>query len=90
MAGKPSLAVVAMDEMVEFPHAGWSFLCSAEKLPSGSFQAVLRYRAPPSNDIRMLKIDPTAGSSVPEALERAKAMAIEWAAKRGSNGRRDA
>ncbi|WP_454907261.1 hypothetical protein [Variovorax gossypii] len=87
MAGKPSIKAVAMDEMLEFPHAGWTFLCSAEKLPSGSFQAVLRYRAPPDDDIRMLKIDPTAGHSVLEALERAKAMAVEWAAKRGDNGK---
>lgn len=78
-------AVAAMDDMVEFPHAGWRFLCSAEKLPSGSFQAVLRYRAPPGNDIRMLKIDPSAGSNATEALERAKAMAMAWAAKRGGN-----
>ncbi|QNK68080.1 hypothetical protein [Variovorax sp. PAMC26660] len=71
-----------MDELVEFPHGGWSFLCSAEQLPSGEFQAVVRYRAPPGDDIRTLKIDPHAGGSRAEALERAKAMAMEWAKKR--------
>ena len=76
-----------MDEMETLDHEGWQFLCSGEQLPSGGFQATVRYKAPPDGQIRTLVLDAVEHASPGEALEHAKQLAMKWARKRGGDGR---
>lgn len=75
------------DAMDEFRHEGWVFLCSAEQLPDGSFQATVRYRVPPTNEIRTLQFDPQRFSTASEAVHRARELAVHWVADRAGDGR---
>ena len=75
------------DTMDEFRHEGWVFLCSAEQLPDGSFHASVRYRMPPTNEIRTLQYDQQRFSSAVEAVLRARELAVLWAANRSGDGR---
>ena len=68
-----------MDEMQSFDYKGWEFLCSGERLPSGHFQAAVRYRTPPDHGIRTLILDEAKYDSPREALRRALALAKAWA-----------
>ena len=65
---------------------GWQLLCSGEQLPSGQFHAVLRYKAPPDGQVRMLFLDPNRYSSTKDALERAKEVGARWAHARVGDG----
>jgi hypothetical protein len=71
-----------MDEMETLEYEGWHFLCGGEQLPSGSFQATVRYKAPPSDDIRTLVLDPEKFDTARQALERSKELAMKWANER--------
>ena len=64
-----------MDELETLDHDGWEFLCSGEQLPSGAFQATVRYKAPPDGQIRTL------------VLAHAKELAMTWARERSGDGR---
>ncbi|MDM0021977.1 hypothetical protein [Variovorax saccharolyticus] len=79
-----------MDAMDTLEYLGWQFLCSGERLPSGSYQATVRYKAPPCDDIRTLVLDPENFGTAQQALERAKELAMKWADERGGDGRGDA
>jgi hypothetical protein len=76
-----------MDEMETVDHEGWTFLCSAEQLPSGGFQATVRYKAPPDDRIRTLVLDRVQHATAGEALAHAKQLAMAWAKARGGDGR---
>ena len=75
------------DLMDEFRHEGWTFLCSAEQLPDGSYHAVVRYRMPPTNEIRTLQLDSERFPAAPEAVIRARELAVQWFANRQGDGR---
>jgi hypothetical protein len=75
------------DAMDEFRHEGWVFLCSAEQLPDGSFHATVRYRVPPTNEIRTLQFDQQRFSAASEAVFRARELAVQWVADRSGDGR---
>ena len=75
------------DAMDEFRHAGWVFLCSAEQWPDGSFHASVRYRMPPTDEIRTLQYDPQRFAAAAEAVRRARELAVLWAANRGADCR---
>jgi hypothetical protein len=75
-----------MDEMENLDYRGWEFLCSGEQLPSGAFQATVRYKAPPDNQIRTLVLDAEKFDAARQALERAKELAMKWANERGGVG----
>jgi len=75
------------DVMDEFRHEGRVFLCSAEQLPDGTFHASVRYRMPPTNEIRTLQYDQRRYASAAEAVSRAKELAMAWAANRDGDGR---
>lgn len=79
-----------MDEMETLDCEGWQFLCSGEQLPSGLFHAVVRYRAPPSDQVRTLILDDEQHGTAGDALKRAKELAMKWARERGGDGRGDA
>jgi hypothetical protein len=79
-----------MDEMETLDYQGWQFLCSGEQLPSGLFQAVVRYKAPPSDQVRTLVLDPAKHEVAKQALEHAKELAMKWAQERSGDGRGDA
>jgi hypothetical protein len=79
-----------MDEMEPPRLSGWQFLCSGEQLSSGLFHAVVRYKAPPSDQVRTLVLDPATHESAKQALEHAKELAVKWAQERGGDGRGDA
>ena len=79
-----------MDAMETLEYLGWQFLCSGELLPSGTYQATVRYKAPPSDHIRTLVLDPEKFGSAQLALERAKELAMKWANDRSGDGRGDA
>lgn len=79
-----------MDEMETLEFQGWHFLCGGEQLPSGDFQATVRYKAPPSDDIRTLVLDPERFDSAQQALRHAKELAMKWARERTGDGRGDA
>lgn len=68
-----------MDEMETLNYRGWQFLCSGEQLPSGEFQAVVRHRAHPGDELRTLLLDPEKYSNAGLALLRAKELATKWA-----------
>lgn len=76
-----------MDTMDVFEHRGWRFLCSAEQLPDGAFHAVVRYRAPPSDEVRTLAFDNVGYPTAAEALLAARAMAVRWSEERDGDGR---
>lgn len=78
-----------MDEMETLDYQGWQFLCSGEQLPSGLFQATVRYKAPPDDQIRTLVLDPGKHETASLALQRAKELAMKWADERGGDGRGD-
>jgi hypothetical protein len=67
-----------MDEMEIFSYLGRRFLCSGEQLPSGSFQAVVRYKASPEDVIRTLALDSGQHSTAAQALAWAKELAMKW------------
>lgn len=67
-----------MDEMEVFKHQGQSFLCSGEQLPLGSFQAVVRCKAPPDDLVRTLVLGAGHYMNSRQALARAKELAEEW------------
>ena len=73
-----------MDEMETLNAAGQEFLCSAEQLPSGLFQAVVRRRMPPDGQIRTLVLGQEQHSAARLALEQAKTLALQWADKQRS------
>lgn len=77
-----------MDETETFEYQGWQFVCSGEQLPSGAFHAVVRYEAPPSNQIRTLVLDSEQHQTAGLALERAKDLAARWADDRDGDGPR--
>jgi hypothetical protein len=72
-----------MDEMDALKHDGWDFLCSGEQLPSGEFQAVVRHKTRPSEQIRTLVLDAQLHATAQQALERAKELALGWAQAHG-------
>lgn len=76
-----------MDQMESFEYKGWSFLCSAEKLPDGLYHPVVRYRSPPDEEIRTLAIGEGRYSSAPEALLAGQAKAVTWLDERNGDGR---
>ncbi|MGJ7523926.1 hypothetical protein ACSFA0_25900 [Variovorax sp. LT1P1] len=76
-----------MDEMETLDFEGWHFLCSGEQLPSGAFQAVVRYKAPPDGQIRTLVLDPVQHATASEALAHAVGLAMKWARERSGDGR---
>jgi hypothetical protein len=73
-----------MDEMETLDYRGWQFLCSGEQLPSGLFQATVRYKAPPSDQIRTLVVDSEQHETAGLALRRAKELATKWADERAA------
>lgn len=75
------------DAMDEFRHEGWVFLCSADQLPDGGFHATVRYRMPPTDEIRTLKYDLQRFPAAADAVIRARELAVLWAADRGGDGR---
>lgn len=75
-----------MDEMEPFDHEGWRFLCSGEQLPTGAFQATVRYKAPPDGQIRTLVLDAQPHATAGEALAHAKELAMQWARERSAGG----
>src|SRR5689334_3479262 len=68
-----------MDEIEALEYRGWRFLCSGEQLPSGEFQAVVRHRTHPTDELRTLVLNPERHSNASAALLRAKELAIKWA-----------
>ena len=56
-------------------------------VPSGAFQATVRYRAPPDGQIRTLVLDAEPHATAEEALSRAKELAMKWARERSGDGR---
>ena len=78
-----------MDEMEAFEYQGWQFLCHGEQLPSGMFQATVRYQAPPDHQIRTLVLDAEKHETASMALQRAKELAMKWADERMGDGRGD-
>ena len=76
-----------MDEMETLDCEGWQFLCSAEQLPSGQFQATVRHKVSPGDQIRTLILDSEKFGNARRALERAKELAKEWANQRSGAGR---
>lgn len=79
-----------MDEMETLEYQGWQFLCSGEQLPSGLFQATVRYWAPPSDQLRTLLLDAEQHGTASGALTRAKELAMKWAQEGGGDGRGNA
>ena len=79
-----------MDEMETLEYQGWRFLCSGEQLPSGTFQATVRYKAPPSDHIRTPVLDAEKFDTARQALERSEELAMKWANERSGDGRGDA
>lgn len=75
-----------MDQMEALELEGWEFLCSGEQLPSGAFQATVRYKAPPDGQIRTLVLDAEPHSTAGEALAHAKELAMKWARERSGDG----
>ena len=73
-----------MDEMETLNAEGQELLCSAEQLPSGLFQAVVRRRMPPNGQIRTLVLGQEQHGAARIALEQAKALALQWADKQRS------
>lgn len=69
------------DEMEVFDQKGWEFLCIAEELPSGVYQAVVRYRSGSDGLIRTLTCGLKLQPSGWQALMHAKELAVEWAIK---------
>ena len=78
-----------MDEMEALDYRGLQFLCSGEQLPSGLYQAVVRHKAPPDDQIRTLVLDPRKQGTAGLALQRAKDLARKWANERAGDGRSD-
>jgi hypothetical protein len=70
-----------MNEMEVFDHDGWQFLCIAEELPLGVYQAVVRCRFEPDGSIRTLTWGSELHPSGWQALVRAKELAVEWASR---------
>lgn len=79
-----------MDEMETIEVQGWEFLCSGEQLPSGLFQAVVRRRVPPEGQIRTLVLGRESHGFAREALEHARALALQWASAQRDKGAGDA
>lgn len=79
-----------MDEAETLDFEEWRFLCSGEQLPSGEFQATVRYKAPPDDQIRTLVLDSEKFETASQALERARELAMKWAKERSGDGRGDA
>ena len=73
-----------MDEMETLETEGQELLCSAEQLPSGLFQAVVRRKMPPDGQIRTLVLGQEQQGTTRAALEQAKALALQWANKQRS------
>ena len=78
-----------MDEMETLEYQGWQFLCGGEQLPSGAFQATVRYKTPPCDDIRTLVLDPEQFDTAQQAMGRARELAMKWANERVGDGRGD-
>jgi hypothetical protein len=76
-----------MDEMETLDYVGWQFLCAGEQLPSGLFQATVRYKAPPGDQLRTLKLDSETFDTASQALAYAKELATKWASDRRGDGR---
>jgi hypothetical protein len=68
-----------MDEMESLDYQGWQFLCSGEQLQSGLFQAVVRCKTPPDDQIRTLVLDSGQHETSSQAMEWAKELAMKWA-----------
>ena len=78
-----------MDEIETLDFEGWQFLCAGEQLPSGAFHATVRYKAPPSDQLRTLKLDSEKFDTASKALAHAKELAMDWARDRKGDGRGD-
>lgn len=76
-----------MDEIETLDYRGWQFLCGGEQLPSGAFQATVRYKAPPSEQLRTLMLDSENFDTAGRAQARAKELAVKWADDRSGDGR---
>ncbi|MBU1305399.1 MAG: hypothetical protein KKF33_07760 [Alphaproteobacteria bacterium] len=79
-----------MDEMETLDVEEWRFLCGGEQLPSGQFQATVRYKAPSDEQIRTLVLDSEEFETASQALERARELAMKWAKERSGDGRGNA
>ena len=75
-----------MDEMQSLDYQGWHFLCSGEQLPSGLFQAVVRHKASPDDQIRTLVLDSGQHETSNQAMEWAKELAMKWAHRKAKVG----
>ena len=75
-----------MDEMQSLDYQGWHFLCSGEPLPSGLFQAVVRHKASPDDQIRTLVLDSGQHETSNQAMEWAKELAMKWAHRQAKVG----
>jgi hypothetical protein len=60
--------------METLEYEGSHFLCSGEQLPSGAFQATVRCKAAPSDDIRTLVLDREEFGTARQALEAQKSL----------------
>jgi hypothetical protein len=78
-----------MEKLETFDYEGWHFLCAGEQLPSGAFQATVRYKAPPSDQLRTLRVDAEKFDTASQALAYAKELAKKWAQDRSGDGRGD-
>ena len=78
-----------MDKMEALEYLGWHFLCSGEQLPTGVFQAAVRYKAPPDGHIRTLVLDSEKHDTAGQALECAKELARKWADEKRSEPPRE-
>lgn len=76
-----------MDEMETLDYMGWQFMCAGEQLALGPFHATVRYRAPPSDQLRTLALNSEQFDTAGEALLRAKELAMKWAGDRSGDGR---
>lgn len=76
-----------MNETISLDFEGWRFLCSGKQLPSGGFQASVRYRAPPDGQIRTLLLNDETHATAGEALAHAQELAMNWVRERGGDGR---
>lgn len=78
-----------MDEMESLDYGDWQFLCGGRQLPSGTFQATVCYRSTHTENLRTLLFDTGGHHTARNALERAKALALEWAEERVGGRKRD-
>ena len=76
-----------MDELAMFECNGLSFLCDSEQLASGIFKPRVRFKAPPSEQMRTLHTEAGPHTTALAALQHAERLAREWAQARLGDGR---